>query len=65
MMTVRRHPVLGAVGGALVGLGIGLLFVMFEVAPLDAWTIVASIVFFALIGLIYTLVLRPPAVNRS
>lgn len=60
MMMVRRHPVLGAVGGALVGLGLALLFVMFEVTPLDAWTLVGPIVFVALLGLIYALVLPPP-----
>lgn len=64
-MTVRRHPVLGALGGALIGLGLGLLFVMFEVMPLDSWTLVAPVVFFALIGLIYALVLPSPAIRRS
>ena len=64
-MTVRRHPFLGALGGALVGLGIGLLFVMFEFTPADAWTIVATTVFFAIIGIAYTLVLPAPSVPRS
>lgn len=61
-MTVR-HPVLGAIGGALVGFGIALLFVMFEFTPLESWTILAPIGFFALIGVIYALVLPPPAVR--
>lgn len=64
-MIVRRHPVLGALGGALVGLGLGLLFVMFEITPLDAWTILAPILFFALVGVIYALVLPPPRVPPS
>ena len=63
-MIVRRHPFLGALGGALVGLGLGLLFVMFEVTPLDAWTIVGPIVFVALVGLAYALVLPPPTIRR-
>jgi hypothetical protein len=62
-MTVR-HPVLGAVGGALVGFGIALLFVMFEVTLLDAWTLVVPIVFFAMIGVIYALVLPPPRIRQ-
>ena len=64
-MMVRRHPVLGAFGGALVGLGIALLFVMFEATPLESWTILGPIGFFAIIGLIYALVLPPPSVPRA
>jgi hypothetical protein len=62
-MTVR-HPVLGAIGGALVGFGLALLFVMFEVTLLDAWTLVAPIVFFAIIGVIYALVLPSPRIRQ-
>ncbi|MGH2380090.1 MAG: hypothetical protein ACRDG7_02585 [Candidatus Limnocylindria bacterium] len=61
---IVRHPVLGAVGGALVGLGLALLFVMFEVTLLDSWTLVAPIAFFAMIGIIYALVLPPPTIRR-
>jgi hypothetical protein len=61
---VVRHPVLGAIGGALVGLGLALLFVMFEVTLLDSWTLVAPIVFFAMIGVIWALVLPPPTIRR-
>jgi hypothetical protein len=57
---VVRHPLLGAFGGALVGLGVALLFVMFEFTPLDTLTLVGTIGFFALIGIIYALVLPPP-----
>lgn len=64
-MTVRRHPFLGALGGALIGLGVALLLIMFEVIPLDSWTLVASIGFFALVGVILALVLPPPTVPRS
>lgn len=60
---IVRHPVLGAVGGALVGLGLALLFVMFEVALLDAWTLVIPIVFFAILGVIYALVLPAPRIR--
>ena len=60
-MVVRRHPVLGILGGALIGLGVGLLFVMFGVVPLGPATLVAIVLFFAGIGLIYALVLPPPA----
>jgi hypothetical protein len=61
---IVRHPVLGAVGGALVGLGLALLFVMFEITLLDSWTLVAPIVFFAMIGIIYALVIPPPSIRR-
>lgn len=61
---VVRHPVLGAVGGALIGLGLALLFVMFQVTLLDSWTLVAPVVFFAIIGVIYALVLPPPTIRR-
>jgi len=33
-MIVRRHPVLGVLGGALIGVGLALLFAMFGVAPI-------------------------------
>ncbi len=64
-MPVRRHPFLGAFGGILVGLGIGLLFVMFEFTPADAWTIIASIAFFGIMGFVYALLMPPPSVPRS
>lgn len=60
-MPVRRHPVLGVLGGALVGLGVGLLFVMFGVAPLGPAWLLAVVVFFAIIGLIYALVMPAPS----
>lgn len=59
-MVVRRHPVLGGVGGALIGLGIALLLAMFGVAPAGPASIVATVVFLAAIGVLYALVVPPP-----
>ena len=59
-MIVRRHPVLGILGGALIGLGVALLFAMFGVAPVGPASLVAMVIFFAVIGLIYALVMPEP-----
>lgn len=60
-MGVRRHPVLGTLGGALIGLGLALLLVMFGAAPLGDLTVVVLVVFFAAMGLLFALVLPPPS----
>jgi len=67
-MIVRRHPVLGVLGGALIGVGLALLFAMFGVAPIGPASFVAVVVFFGAIGLVYALVMpapHPPAVRRG
>jgi hypothetical protein len=60
-MIVRRHPVLGIFGGALVGIGVALLLIMFSVAPVADLTVVVVVVFFAILGLLYALLIPPRA----
>lgn len=50
-MTLRRHPIRGFLGGLFIGLGLGILVVIYGAAPLGAATIVVLPLLFAAVGL--------------
>ena len=56
---MRRHPVRGALGGLLIGIGLALLVVMLGLAPLGELTVVVIVVAFVAIGLVLSWVLPP------
>ena len=60
-MIVRRHPFLGIFGGVLVGFGIALLMVNFSAAPVGDLTVLVVVLFFAVLGLLYALLVPPRA----
>lgn len=47
---IRRHPLRGLLGGLLIGIGLSILLVIYGAAPLGAWTVIALILLFAVIG---------------
>lgn len=50
-MILMRHPVRGFLGGLFIGLGLGILVVIYGAAPLGAATIVVLPILFAAVGL--------------
>jgi hypothetical protein len=64
---MRRHPVRGALGGLLIGIGLALLVVMLGLAPLAELTVVVIVVAFVAIGLALSWVLpaRDVTVSRT
>lgn len=47
---IRRHPIRGLLGGLLIGIGLSILLVIYGAAPLGAWTVIAVVLLFAVIG---------------
>jgi membrane protein YdbS with pleckstrin-like domain len=47
---IRRHPLRGLLGGLLIGIGLSILLVIYGAAPLGAWTVIALVVLFMVIG---------------
>lgn len=58
---MRRHPVRGALGGLLIGIGLALLVVMLGLAPLGELTVLVIVVALMAIGLVLSWVLPPRA----
>lgn len=56
---MRRHPLRGAIGGLLIGIGLSLVVVMLGLAPLGELTVVVIVVAFVAIGLVLAWVLPP------
>jgi hypothetical protein len=54
---MRRHPLRGALGGLLIGIGLSLVVVMLGLAPLGELTVVVIVVAFVAIGLALSWVL--------
>ena len=50
-----RHPLLGLIGGLLLGLGVALLLISYALAPLGVATPWVTIVVFAILGLLWGL----------
>lgn len=63
---INRHPILGLLSGFLLGVGLALIMVQLAIVPFGSWTVVAVIVIFTLLGLIFALAIPmrgapPPA----
>ena len=56
---MRRHPLRGAIGGLLIGIGLSLVVVMLGLAPLGELTVVVIVAAFVAIGLVLSWVLPP------
>lgn len=50
-MTVRRHPIRGLLGGLLLGIGIALVLMLTGTALLGEYTVIATVLLFAVVGL--------------
>lgn len=56
---MRRHPLRGAIGGLLIGIGLSLVVVMLGLAPLGELTVVVIVVAFVATGLVLSWVMPP------
>jgi len=52
---INRHPILGLLSGFLLGVGLALIMVQLAIVPFGSWTVVAMVVIFTLLGLIFAL----------
>lgn len=67
---IARHPFLGLLSGFLLGVGLALILVQLAIVPFGSWTVVAMVVIFTLLGLVFALAIPmrgapPPAAYQQ